>query len=616
MVEDIDNTEVKKKSKKGVSIRGMALALVLNIMFTLVSTYLGLSLGIGLSFSAINVLIAYAFLKNAKKAEVTFVTIAGQAYAVWWLAGMGIFLRMQKDVDLPTWLVPSRDILLHGSIFSKAWILPFCTITFISMTGVLLSIIIGSVIADDILEKKEMKFPMFQVTGTTINAVLAGEENKRGQSKSQLLFKWMGIGGILVTLQGILAILGLPAQMIDFTSFFRQYRTAFALNLMLVFVGIGIIIEPKVSLTTVGAGLFIYLGLIPLASYFGYVSIPAEAYVPLRGQTVIMSFYNWILFNFLLSPALGIAILGPVIPGIINIILQKLKKEKTKAGKREEKEKNIGFFEFMKVLIKRLRENKIASVLFLSLTVVTVVFMVSASIFNIGIGFTLVLAALVIIMGFIDSWIMIRMAGEIGMTMGMHRLVFYETPLALSGVRNWTGYIACPKVNPWSSSGIIGFTKMARMTNTKKSSIIKAYLFRLIPGVTVGTLTTLFLWYMFHFPSQEVPGVPLYRNYLILKLFVSGDLKGFVNPIIMLLSGVIVGVLGMVTPISIMGVSFAMFLPVSYLVPIGLGGVIRLYIHKKKGKEWFKDQGRIIVSGFVAGATIFQILISVVSLTI
>lgn len=605
-----DNHQPAKE--KGFTIRAILLSIVLNMTFTLVGTYLGISLGVGFSLSAVNVLIAYGILKNVKIQEITFVTIAGQAYSVYWLASMGIFLRMQHDVHLPTWLVPSQEVLINGGIFCKAWILPILSITFLTMVGVVLSLIMGILVADKVLEKKEMKFPMFQVTGTTINAIAGNEHNDNGtkKAKSHVLFKWMGIGGGLVALQVLLSQVGIPAQTIDFTVFFKQYGTAFALNLMLVFVGIGIIISPKVSLTTLGTGLFVYLGLLPLLKIFGFLQPPQSAYIPLPGQTVILHFYNWLLFNVLLSPALGIAILGPVFSGLIGILLKKIK-NKGKKETQTENTDNLGFLEFMKALILGFKENKIAAFLFLGLTGASFGFILGASIFDLSIWKTIGLAVLIITMGFIDSWIMIRMMGEMGMTMGMYRVVFYETPLAMSGVRNWTGYLAYPNVNPWSGGGIIGFTKVARMTKTKKETIIKAYLLRLIPGIAVGTLTTLLLWYLFSFPSPEIPGVPLYRNYLLLRIFVQGEVKGVVKPFLLLISGVISGALGFVTPISIMGLSFGMFLPISYIFPIGIGGVIRYLLNKKKGDDWFKAKGRVMVSGFIAGATISQIFTSV-----
>lgn len=609
MLEKKRSVILPKVEEHGATLRGMGLALTLNIVFTLVNTYLGISLGIGFSFSAVIVLIAYATLKEAHKNEITFVTIASQSYTVWWLISMVIFLRMQQDVSLPFWLVPSQEVLRQGSLLSPTWIFPFLTITFLTMSSIFLSLIMGVIISDKVLEKRDMKFPMFQVTGTTINAIHSSETTDDPQRKggSQLLFKWLAIGAFLVAIQSILAQFGIPATMIDLTGFFRQYGTAFGISLMLVFVGVGIIISPRTSLTTFGAGLFIYLCVIPIATHLGYLNVPQEAYIPLTGQTIVMSYYNWILFHFLLSAAIGIAIIGPAVPGIAAIF-----RRDGEEGTEKQNNVNLGFFEFMKVLFKRFWEHKLAAIFFLSLTIATIAFVCTFSIFALPLPMTLALSFLIVAVGFVDTWIMTRMMGEIGLTMGAHRLIFYEIPLASTGVRTWTGYLAYPSVNPWSTGGIIGFHKIARMTGTAKKTILKAYLFRLIPGLSVSILTTAFLWYTIGFPSPEIPGVPLYRNYLILKIFVSGQIKGFVNPLIMLGAGLIAGILGIFTPISIMGISFAMFLPISYIFPIGLGGIIRIVMDKVKGEQWFKETGRILTSGFIAGATISQIVTAIV----
>jgi len=102
------------------------------------------------------------------------------------------------------------------------------------------------------------------------------------------------------------------------------------------------------------------------------------------------------------------------------------------------------------------------------------------------------------------------------------------------------------------------------------------------------------------------PAVGLIQSYAVLKIFAERTVQGVLDPRTFIIGGIVGGVLGALTPISPMGIALALLLPPSYILPFGLGGIIRIYTDKKYGKKWFEEKGQLIATGFIAGAIITQ----------
>ena len=65
------------------------------------------------------------------------------------------------------------------------------------------------------------------------------------------------------------------------------------------------------------------------------------------------------------------------------------------------------------------------------------------------------------------------------------------------------------------------------------------------------------------------------------------------------------------TPISMMGLGMGMLLPPHYIIPFGVGGLVRLMTDRRWGEEFYRDKGRLIVTGLMASSLIVQVLMTV-----
>ena len=60
-----------------------------------------------------------------------------------------------------------------------------------------------------------------------------------------------------------------------------------------------------------------------------------------------------------------------------------------------------------------------------------------------------------------------------------------------------------------------------------------------------------------------------------------------------------------------MGLGMGMLLPPHYIVPFGVGGLVRLITERRFGKEFFKEKGRLIVTGLMASSLIVQVIMTI-----
>ena len=586
----------KVRDKVEITKRGLILSSFLNVLYTLINSYLGLNFGMGLGFSLVTILLAYTLfhvvMDGTSKQEITTIVIASSGFTAWWIIATSIYIRIiEPESNLPTWLAPSLKVLVKGNMFSPEWIVPIFVNIFLIIIPSLLGLIVGLAVADIVLKNKRMVFPFQQITGMTIKTCVDKGKNVK------FLFMWMCAGVFLTLLQYLLAILGLETISIDWTPNLPEgYAFGFMANLAII--GVSYIIHPSLSLTLLIAGLITYFILAPIAVKIGLFT-PAKTG---------MEFYMNMLFQFSLSPALGIFLLS----GIVVLLIKKVR-AKGKGDKKSDEIPSLSITNYIKAFINKSKEDKRLGIAYVSLTLMLIVFIMFMGVFNPIPNVTAIVLSLFLIVpiGIIDSFIIVKMAGEAGISMGGQRIVFYQVPIAALGGKGYTPYIAYPAISPWDTSAILGYFKIGEITETSRKSILKAYFFSYIPGIITSILFILVAWYYVGFPSEMFPAVGLIQSYAVLKIFAERTVQGVLDPRTFIIGGIVGGVLGALTPISPMGIALALLLPPSYILPFGLGGIIRIYTDKKYGKKWFEERGQLMATGFIAGAIVTQIIMAI-----
>lgn len=598
----------KNTSIQSITLRGIMLAVVLNVVYTTINAYLGINFGFGLGFGIVTVLTAYTLFHVARggsnRQEIATTMIASTGFVVYYTLTISMYVQAYTVYTLPFWLVPSKDVLLSGSPFDPSWIPPILFHLGFVFLSTLLGFISALAVVDYIQTRKQTKFPFYLASGVTINTCMeAGQQ-------SRFMFRWLGIGIFVTILQYFINVLVMPLGFTtiswDFTPFLLPgFALGFILNISLL--AISFIIDPKVSITMLVAGIITYTVISPILVTVGIIT---------PGFTGMEMYFN-LLFQYMLSPALGIMLLsGLIVFGIRR--LQKARKsiENTTQPTTDETEGNtVGFGDYAKSYMVGLVRKRRLGVAYLSLILIFIAVIVGLNVFSSYPIWVSVLIAIVLLLpiALIDTFVLVKFVGEAGIGMGVQRLAFYEIPLAMIGFQGYVPFLGYPAINPFTTTDFLGNMKIGGMTNTPRRSVLIAQLIKIFPGVITSVVFVLAAWYLIGFPTETFPAVGVLQGFAIVSIFATTATGAGFDFIAFLVAGGIVGVLAAFFPISYLGVALAMFLPPSYFIPFSIGGFIRLYTDKKYGKEWFAKRGQVIAVGFIAGAAVSQVIVSFLS---
>jgi uncharacterized oligopeptide transporter (OPT) family protein len=97
------------------------------------------------------------------------------------------------------------------------------------------------------------------------------------------------------------------------------------------------------------------------------------------------------------------------------------------------------------------------------------------------------------------------------------------------------------------------------------------------------------------------------------SMLVSGNISAVIDPVTFICGGILGALLELFTPISMFGVAMGMLLPPHYIIPMGIGGLIRWYTDRRFGKEFFRDKGGMVATGIMATSIITQVLMSIIT---
>lgn len=622
---DTDTSPPEKESGqplvRNLTARGITLAIILNIVYTTINAYLGMNFGFGLGFGIITVLTAYTLFHvmrgNSSRQEITTTMIASTGFVVYWVLSVSIYVQAYTVYTLPWWLAPAQEVLLTGSAFDPRWIPPIIFHLGWVILATFLGFIVALAVGDYVQTRKETKFPFYLASGVTIDTCM-----QTGQ-RSRFMFWALGIGILITAIQYwgdvLLQPFGLSTISVDLTPLLPPgFALGFLWNISLM--AISFIIDSKISITMLFAGLITYLVISPILVTQGVV---------LPGVTGMDMYFN-LLFAYTISPALGIMLLSGIVAFLVVRLRNRLRS--AKQGNEDEenspnsKERNppdvdksdldetgnVGFGDYAKAFVVGLARNRRLGLAYLIITISFVIIVVGLNVFSpfpfwiaILISFLLLLPV-----ALLDTFVMVKFVGEAGIGMGAQRLAFYEIPLAVAGLEGYIPFMAYAAINPFTTTDTLGNLKIGTMTETPRRSILIAQLLKIIPGAITSVIFVLAAWYLIGFPSETFPAVGVLQGYAIVSIFATGGMGGGFDILSFLVAGCLIGVLAVFVPIAPLGIALAMFLPPSYFIPFSIGGFLRLYTNRKYGKEWFSKRGQVIAVGFIAGAAITQVIVA------
>ncbi|MEM3985262.1 MAG: OPT/YSL family transporter [Candidatus Methanomethylicia archaeon] len=581
----------------GFSLRSIFLSIILALLFSFINGYLSINLGMNFGFGAVAIAIAYALFHKvsggSSRRELSIVLIASSSsMAIYNVFGFILYLIENERISLPFWMSPSMNSILNRCIDISSLIPPILFFSIETLITCIGGLIFTYSLREALINDRRMIWPYTSVEATLVDVCLKGGGHARLVGLSAL------IGGLITFIQYLPLFWDYDITILNLTPIL-PYGMIMAISFSLGFIAIGYIINVDVSLSLLLFGLITYLLISPILALYGLFKPSLDP----------MTSYNSLLMAFSISPSLGILLLGGGLLSILMFI--KGRKSNEKSSDR------LGYIQLYKIFIKFLLSNRFFGLIFLvifSLTLILAWFLNPLYPFPSFIS-VLFVAYMFLLGSFIECIIITRMSGETGMGMGMIGILLYDMPLFSLGYRSYPGYWVSSFFRPsaWISNGVLPYYKYRDKFDVSWSDIIKAKLLGWIPTFISSIIFTLILWLYIGFGNTLMPAISFIQIRAYLGMLVGGNIGTIINPFLFIGGGILGALLELFTPISMFGVAMGMLLPPHYIVPMGIGGLIRWYTDRRFGKEFFKEKGSIIATGIMTSSLILQVLMNILS---
>jgi len=599
-----DHTSEIPSNKRKISGRTVLLGAVLAVLFSAINGYLSINFGMSFGYGAFAIIIAYSLFHKlsggSSKKELSFVLIASSSSMIvcQTLAFIIYMLENETNVVFPSWLAPPKEIVMLGSLDLQYWITPITFLVFTIVLTIISGLIFTSALKSEFVRNRRMIWPNTAAEASLVDTCMEGGGSAR-------LVGISALAGLAITfLQYLFLLWGLDFTSINLSPYLPE-GFGFAISLSIAFTCIGYIVNVNTSLSLMTTGLITYFVISPLLISQGVINYSPDP----------MTFYNDLLLNFSIGPALGVLLLGGMLLSLL--VLIKRKSSKPSDNKSHVNNENLGYVNLFKILAKSIISNKkyLLTLLCIAGTLFTLAWFLNP--FSpLPPVFSLLITAYAFFLGsFVELVLLTKMGGETGITMGYAAMFLYDFPIFSMGYRDYTGYWTYPyfRPSPWLSGGTLPYLKYREQFDVSWREIIKAKIVGWVPTLLFSIAFTLVLWKFVGFGTPMMPAVSLIQSQAYLKMLATGNIVGVLNPWTFIGGGVLGALLEIFTPVSMMGIAMGMLLPPHYIVPFGLGGMIRWYTDHKYGKKFYDEKGRLVVTGLMTSSLIVQVTMTIIT---
>ena len=591
-----------------LTARVVALGACLSIVYTAVNTYLNVNFGMGFSFSAITVLLAYGLFhklgRGSSRSEISACMLAaGMGLTVGWTLALIIFAYERLEgFEVPWWLAPPGLGQMGAEVPLSAWLTPLAVLFAIAATSTAIGLIIAYAVQPLIDGAERMVFPFYKVSATLVDACF-----EEGEGKLRLLAQFMALGFVITLAQSVLEALGIPAAQLDLSALLPPgFIIGVALNLA--FVAVGFMIGTAVSLSMLASSLATYAILVPAL-------VASGALAPGGGP---MELYMRAVTAYLISPALGMMLLGGLLLSVFRRLTVRLRTKtsegevKAPEGAGGEQVRGLGYGELFSYFFRTLRERPRLAAAYVALLVCICAL---AYLLNplwplhplVSVAVSLLSATALTLL---DYAILVKMAGELGMTSGTHQFWLYSAPVLATGYVGYTPYLAMPGQGSnaaWEGMLISGFSKMREQLGLRTRDVIVARLMSWLPSFLASALFVLLAWRAWGLGSPQMPCISLMLSLPIVRMVAERRVVGIIDPITFVSAAVLGALIETLTPASMMGVAMGLLMPPYYSIPFAFGGLLRARIEKKMGREWVREKGMLICSAIITSSVLAQL---------
>ena len=568
------------------TVTALLIGILLAIVFGAANAYLGLLVGMTVSASipaaVISMGIIRVILRKDSILENNMVQTIGSAGesvaagAIFTLPALFLWAEEGK-IAFPS-ILSIALIALFGGILGVCFMVPLRQALIVEEHGTL-------------------PFP----EGTACAEVLlAGEE---GGSKAGTVFAGLGIAAFYKFLAD-----GMQLFPSEIGHAFKNYSGAqVGMQVLPALGGVGYICGPKISSYMFAGGTLSWFVLMPMIALFGgdAVIFPASVSV---SELLATSGPSALWSNYIKYIGAGAVATGGIIslikslPLIVRTFKQALGSMKKNAGSG-----------------KQLRtEQDLPFPLLIGVILVIAVLIWILPIFPVN----LVGALIIVVFGFFFATVSSRMVGLIGSSnnpvsgMTIATLLFATVILKVTGTTGITGMVGAISIG-----GIICI--VAAIAGDASQDLKTGFIVGATPskqqigeiiGVVASSAAIGFVLYLLNeawgYGTEKIPAAQA----TMMKMLVEGIMNEEL-PWAMILIGVFIAIVVEILKMPVMPFAVGMYLPFSLSAGIMAGGIVRIFVEKKKGTEAEKkartDRGLLFTSGMIAGEGIVGILLAV-----
>lgn len=592
--------------KAGIRWRTVILGALLALIFSAINGYLSINLGMNFGYGAFAIIIAYSLFHRlgggSCRRELAYVLISSiSTLGIYNSLGFLLYMiQTEEGVSFPLWMAPDRSAVMAGSLAPHYWLAPLAFLVLSTALTTTLGMVFATILKGEFIRSRRMIWPSAAANSSLVDACMEGGATARLVGVAAL------VGFAVTFLQHLPSFWGYDLTMVDLSGLLPR-GAILAISLSVAFAAVGYMINVNTSLSLMASGLVTYLVISPYLVSTGALEYTGD----------VMELYNELLFSFSIGPALGILLLGGVTLSLFVLLRSRLSKEPAQA---ESDEVELGYLRLYGILMRGLFSNRAHLLIVGS---IGAILFALAWVLNPLSPFPPLYSLLFVlysffIASFVEMVLITKMSGETGMGMGIMSIFLYDIPLFGLGYREYTGFWAYPffRPSPWAANGSLPYMKYADQLDVSWRDIVKAKVIGWVPSILFSALFTIVLWRYVGFGTPMMPAVSLIQSKMYLKLLTSGSFMGNgagggLNPWTFVGGGVLGALLEVFTPVSMMGLAMGMFLPPHYIIPFGVGGLIRYYTDRRFGEDFFNETGRLVVTGLMASSLLVQVAMTI-----
>ena len=576
------------------TVTSILMGIILAVVFGAANAYLGLKVGMTVSASIPAAVISLGVIRVIMKKNsilesnmVQTIGSAGESLAAGAIFTMpALFLWAEEGkIDMPGYLEITL-IALFGGILGVLFMIPLRKALIVEEHGIL-------------------PYPEGMACAEVL---LAGEE---GGSNASTVFAGMGLGAAFKFIVDGLKIV--PSDIT--TPNIKGYAGQIGVEIYPALIGVGYICGPSISSYMFAGGIIAWLVLIPAVVFFGgSIDFATLGNPVLEGQT-IAEVYEANGASAIWSNVIKYVGAGAIATGGVISLLKSLPLIiKTFAGAMKSLKNTSGGTN-----VRTDRDMKMPVVLGIILIVIILIWLVPS------VPVSLLGAFLIAIFGFFFATVSSRMVGLIGSSnnpvSGMAIATLLISTFVLkatgnTGMAGMTGAIAIGSII-CVIAAIAGDTSQ----DLKTGFIVGATPAKQQVGELIGVVASGFaiagvmslLNKAWGFGSAEIPA----PQATLMKMIVEGIMDAKL-PWVLVFMGVFLALALEVLRVPVMPFAIGLYLPIYLSCGIMVGGVVRLFLDKKKEAEAKKKEmisnGTLYCAGMIAGEGLVGILMAVLAI--